>query len=87
MSKVINLNFERTSVPVPYDDELERFIKTLKRDSCREEDIHVFHAYFQLFWPIKSVILGTTIKNFPQKYMGYTIVGSTQNKQVVPKVL
>ena len=87
MSKTLNINFERTSLQVPYDDELERFIKTLRRESCRDEDIHVFHAYFQLFWPIKSVILNNTIKNFPQKYMGYTLVGSTQNKQVVQKMV
>lgn len=84
MNKIININFERATLSVKHDDDLERFLKTLKRESCRDEDIHVFHAYFQLFWPIKSVILNSTVKNFPQKFINYAIV--SQSKQVVSKV-
>ena len=84
MNKIIHINFERATLSVKYDEDLERFLKTLKRETSREEDIHVFHAYFQLYWPIKSVILNSTVKNFPQKFINYAI--TNQAKQAISKV-
>lgn len=80
--KLIQINFERANILVDYDEDIERFVKTLKRDSCNEDDIHVFHAYFQLYWPIKSVILNGVVKNFPQKFYNYVII----NKKSLAKV-
>jgi hypothetical protein len=68
--KVLRLNFERNSIEVPYDSELHRFFEQVKPESASAEDIHVMFAYFQIYWPFKTMVVNEKPVNFPQLYKG-----------------
>ena len=76
-SRVISIRFERQTLELPMDEELVQFIQQIEPNTCKDDDIHVFHAYFQIYWPFKTEYTKVGNKNVatnkPQEYKGYKI--------------
>jgi hypothetical protein len=77
---VLSIRFEKQAIEVPMDEELAQFIQQIEPNSAKDDDIHVFHAYFQLYWPFKTEYSQSGGKsvgtNMPQVYRGYRIFQS-----------
>ena len=75
--KTISIRFEKQTLQLPLDEELVQFVQQMEPNTAKEDDIHVFHAYFQIYWPFKteySTQHGKSISvNKPQNYRGYAI--------------
>ena len=57
---------------LPFDRELLEFVKQLEPETANDDDIHVMHAYFQIYWPVKQ-ISAKDQRNIPQVYKGYFV--------------
>ena len=78
--RVLSIRFEKQSMEIQMDEELAQFIQQIEPNTAKEEDVHVFHGYFQLYWPFKTeytqVNGKTSATNKPQLYRGYRIFQS-----------
>lgn len=78
--RVLSIRFEKQAIEVPMDEDLAQFVQQIEPNSAKDDDIHVFHAYFQLYWPFKteySQVNGKSVgTNMPQLYRGYRIFQS-----------
>ncbi len=75
--KTVSIRFEKQTLQLPMDEELVQFVQQIEPNTAKEDDIHVFHAYFQIYWPFKTEYYTENGKsksvNKPQVYKGYMI--------------
>jgi hypothetical protein len=69
----LRLNFENTSIEVPFDNELRDFFAQVEPNTAKSEDIHVLFSYFQMYWPFKTYIKDKKPINYPQLYRSYFV--------------
>lgn len=75
--RTISIRFEKQNLELPMDEDLAQFVQQIEPNSAKEDDIHVMHAYFQIYWPFKTnytQVNGRSVcTNSPQLYKGYRI--------------
>jgi hypothetical protein len=76
-TRTISIKFERQSLELPVDEDLVQFVQQIEPNTAKEDDIHVMHAYFQIYWPFKTNYYQengkTKSENVPQVFRGYRI--------------
>ena len=71
--KVIRLNFDKNSIELPFDNEVKDFFSQIEAGTAKEEDIHTAFAYFQIYWPFKTVWVNNKQINYPQLFRSYFV--------------
>lgn len=50
--KYLQIQFQEAVLYIPYDNELELFLETIKNGTAEKADIRVFENYFGIMWPV-----------------------------------